>query len=72
MPLKRYIAHFTPSDLAVLQSVFDKISEERRIVPKSVEGELLAAEIVALRSRGIEEEHELLRVLRGTKNRPAS
>jgi hypothetical protein len=72
MPLKRYIAHFTPADLAVLRNVFDKICEERQIDPRSVDGELLAAEIVALRGSGLEEEQEFLRVLGGTKNRSAS
>lgn len=69
MPLRRYITHFSPDDLAVLQAVFDTICQERRIDPQAAEGELLAAEIVALRGRGLEEEHEFLRVLRGTKNR---
>jgi hypothetical protein len=72
MPLRRYTAHFSPADLAVLQHVFDKMCEERRIDPQSVDGELLAGEIVALRSSGLEEEREFLRVLRGTKNRSAS
>jgi len=55
LPLSRFVGTFEPEELTILQRVFDRIAAERGIVPKSPEGEALAAEIVRLRVIGFQE-----------------
>jgi hypothetical protein len=67
MPFSRFADTFEPEELAILQRVFNRIVAEHGIVPKSPEGEALAAEIVRLRVIGLQEQ-SLLRRLRRYPN----
>ena len=70
MPLSRYTGVFEPDELIILQRVFDRLTRERGIIPKSDEGDALAAEIVRLRGLGLQGERKLLRALRRMPSEP--
>jgi len=59
-----YSETFYPSDVEVLQNVYDRVCKERGLSPEdTTETEYLAAEIVRLRMLGIVNEDELFQVV---------
>ncbi|AZO48911.1 RNA-binding protein [Mesorhizobium sp. M4B.F.Ca.ET.215.01.1.1] len=64
MPLSCLDGILVPSDLELLQRVFDRLCDERRLAQKDKEQrEDLAAEIVSAFRNGIADETELLRAI---------
>ena len=64
MPLSRYRGVFEPADLQLLQRVFDRLCNERRLAQKDREQRAaLAEEIVSVFQNGIMDERDLLRSL---------
>ncbi|OWK21305.1 RNA-binding protein [Mesorhizobium amorphae] len=64
MPLRRYSGVFEPADLDLLQRVFDRLCDERRLAQKDKEQrEDLAEEIVSAFRNGIVDEADLLQAL---------
>ncbi|MFK0693203.1 RNA-binding protein [Mesorhizobium sp. IMUNJ 23033] len=64
MPLRRYSGVFEPVDLDLLQRVFGRLCDERRLAQKDKEQrEDLAEEIVSAFRNGIVDEADLLQAL---------
>lgn len=64
MPLHRYSGAFDPSELDLLQRVFDKLCEKRLLRKEDDEQkEFLAVEIMSAFRNGITDEDDLLRTL---------
>ncbi|TIT77884.1 MAG: hypothetical protein E5W57_13370 [Mesorhizobium sp.] len=64
MSLCRYSGVYEPADLAMLQRVFDRLCEERRLAKKDREQrEFLAMELFQVFDDGITDEADLLRAL---------
>ena len=63
MQLSRYSGMLYPTDLELLQRVFDQISKARGLAQGSLEMEELAAEVVRLHQTGLVEEEKLLEAL---------
>ncbi|WP_207770971.1 hypothetical protein [Kumtagia ephedrae] len=60
MPFTRYFGVFNPTDLAIIQKVFNQLCEERRLAQKDRdEREALAAEVVRVFQYGITAEGDL-------------
>ena len=64
MPLSRYGWTFEPCDLDLLQQVFDRLCDERRLTQKDRnQREALAEEVIRVFQSGIRDEAELRRAL---------
>ncbi|WP_185970228.1 MULTISPECIES: hypothetical protein [unclassified Mesorhizobium] len=71
MSLSRYSGVYWPADLDMLQRVFDRLCEERRLAKKDKDQrEYLAAEVFQVFDDGTTDEADLLRKL--SKRRRAS
>ncbi|MDX8521299.1 hypothetical protein [Mesorhizobium dulcispinae] len=64
MSLSRYSGVYEPADLAMLQRVFDRLCDERRLAKKDREQrEFLAMEVFQVFDDGTTDEADLLRAL---------
>ncbi|TGS71554.1 RNA-binding protein [Mesorhizobium sp. M3A.F.Ca.ET.174.01.1.1] len=64
MPTSRSSGVYEPADLALLQRVFDRLCQERRLAKKDREQrEQLAAEVIHVFSEGITGEMDLWRAI---------
>lgn len=64
MPLSRYDGIFEPCDLDLLQQVFDRLCDERRLTQKDRhQREALAEEVIRAFQNEIKDEAELRRAL---------
>ncbi|MGX5827980.1 hypothetical protein [Mesorhizobium sp. 43Arga] len=60
MPFEKYSSIFTPVDLEILQRVFDRLCEERRLAPKDKDQRnFLASEVMEAFGNGFTDETEL-------------
>lgn len=65
MPFANHSGIFVPSDIAILQKVFDRLCDERRLGPEDKERrDDLAGEILRAFQRGVTDEAELEAALR--------
>ncbi|WP_181170724.1 MULTISPECIES: RNA-binding protein [unclassified Mesorhizobium] len=64
MAFKKYRGIYTPSDIDLLQRVFDRLCSERRLALKDEEQrDYLACEVIAAFDSGVADETELWRSL---------
>ncbi|WP_189510503.1 MULTISPECIES: hypothetical protein [unclassified Mesorhizobium] len=64
MPLSRYGGIYGPAELDLLQRVFDRLCDERRLAKKDREQRnQLAAEVIHVFDDGVTEEADLLRAM---------
>jgi hypothetical protein len=64
MPFTKYNSMFTPTDLQILQSVFDQLCQERRLALKDTDQrDQLASDVMEAFRNGFTDEEELRRLL---------